>query len=234
MRKLALVASGAVAAMLLCAGAANAAAVFDVTVWIGTPNGVTSTETADAADQPTGPASATFTFTSTAANGGISWDNPNGQSDPNLVSSFIQNGTISGWSSPDGQYATEADFLDASLSSDGNTLASYFNIVGSYSGAGVSGTISHDDGASVYDYNGNAVYSSPGETTDIVGAFTLPDGSHNYTVDYVEANGAPSVLEFAATPGVPEPATWATMLVGLFGLGAVLRSRRQSVTTLAA
>ena len=36
-------------------------------------------------------------------------------------------------------------------------------------------------------------------------------------------------LKFFSDPSlpVPEPATWAMMLVGLFGLGAAMRSRRQ-------
>jgi hypothetical protein len=40
---------------------------------------------------------------------------------------------------------------------------------------------------------------------------------------YVEYSAAP------VGPGVPEPATWAMMLTGLFGLGAVLRRRRAAV-----
>ena len=38
----------------------------------------------------------------------------------------------------------------------------------------------------------------------------------------------------ALPAGVPEPATWATMLLGLFGVGAVMRSRRKVAGTAAA
>lgn len=41
-----------------------------------------------------------------------------------------------------------------------------------------------------------------------------------------EADDAPSAA-FTLGSATPEPATWATMLLGLFGVGAVLRSRRR-------
>jgi hypothetical protein len=37
-------------------------------------------------------------------------------------------------------------------------------------------------------------------------------------------------LDVTVTPGVPEPATWALMLMGFGGLGALLRRRRAGLT----
>ena len=214
-----IIASAALAAALFAAGGASASTVYTVDVWTGAPNGVTSSAIADAAHTPTGAASAEFTYT-----GDINWFAPgpqNTDSSGNLVGAFIPSANISGFTSPSGAYATLGDFLNASLSVAGDAYASFFKITGSYSGSSVGGTIKHDDGASVYDYLGNAVYSSPAETSEITGNFVLPDGDHTFTVDYVEGNGSPSVLTLA----VPEPATWAMMLLGFFGLGAMLRSR---------
>ena len=217
-----IIASAALAAALFAAGGASASTVYTVDVWTGAPNGVTSSAIADAAHTPTGAASAEFTYT-----GDINWFAPgpqNTDSSGNLVGAFIPSANISGFTSPSGAYATLGDFLNASLSVAGDAYASFFKITGSYSGSSVGGTIKHDDGASVYDYLGNAVYSHPGETSQITGNFTLPGGDHPFTVDYVEGNGSPSVLNLAVT-AVPEPATWAMMVLGFFGLGAMLRSR---------
>jgi hypothetical protein len=48
-------------------------------------------------------------------------------------------------------------------------------------------------------------------------------------VHWIDLGGNLGFVELSTT-GVPEPAAWALMLVGLFGLGAVLRSRRGSLS----
>ena len=122
---------------------------------------------------------------------------------------------------------SEADFLDTSLSQAGDAFASFFRITGSYvSATDFNGVISHDDGASIY-VDGNVIYSSAAETSEVSSPYTLVAGSHSFVVDYVEGNGSPSVLTFDAPGGVPEPATWAMMLAGFGGMGALLRSRRR-------
>ena len=150
----------------------------------------------------------------------------------NLFSEFLSSADISGYSGAVGETA----FLNTSMSDLGDDYATYFHIVGSYSGTNVTGTIMHDDGASVFDYTGaNASTPGPctaGETVQVNEAFALPDGSHTFSVDYVEGNGAPSVLELSVS-SVPEPATWALMMVGFGGLGAVLRSRRKQAAAIA-
>ena len=209
----------AFAASVLLSSAVQAA-TFDVTVWTGPNNGVDSTIFAGNVT-PTGLASAHFTWS-----GDIDWLVGGGQNQDasgNHVDDFLGNtSNVSNFSSPRGTYADLNTFLNASLSVAGDAYASYFKIVGF---GGGHGSITHDDGASVYDYLGNAVYSSPNETSAITGNFDLPTGAHPFTVYYVEGNGSPSVLNISGL-AVPEPATWAMMLMGFGGLGAVMRRRR--------
>ena len=90
-------------------------------------------------------------------------------------------------------------------------------------------TISHDDGASVYTGvpgSGTAVYLAPLQTSEDTASFMMPGGA--FYIDYIEANGAPSDLIFNVA--VPEPSTWAMMLLGFAGLGyAGFRRSRQPV-----
>jgi hypothetical protein len=61
-----------------------------------------------------------------------------------------------------------------------------------------------------------------------------PDGlstGGNFSIDDLTFDGGPGP---GPGPGVPEPASWAMMLVGFGGLGAVLRRRRASTVASAA
>jgi hypothetical protein len=158
---------------------------------------------------------ATFTYS-----GQIDWVNnaPNG--DHNLVSSFLNLSDVSNLTG----YASVAAFGAVSLSTLGDncpTCTSFFQITGTGNFSG--GTIQHDDGASLYlgTLPGplTTVFNSGGETSEIPTPFTVAPGTHQYVLDYVEGNGSPSDLIFTTTGGVPEPATWAMMLLGFAGLG---------------
>ena len=223
-----LLAGAAIAAALFAAGASQAQS-YDVTIWNGAPDGVSSTTYAGAT-APTGAAFAHYTYL-----GPIDWvnDTPNNGKDStqNLFSQFLNSADITGYTGAVG----EDTFLGTSMSDEGDDYASYFHIVGSYSGSNVTGTITHDDGASVFDYTGaNACTPActAGETSQITESFALPSGSHSFSVDYVEGNGSPSVLELDVS-SVPEPATWAVMLAGFGGLGVAMRSRRKQAAATA-
>jgi hypothetical protein len=87
--------------------------------------------------------------------------------------------------------------------------------------------------------------SENSNTCEPVGHFVSPSGWSALAIgtwDILESDGSLSDviitsnnidgsadLKFFSDPSlpVPEPATWAMMLVGLFGLGAAMRSRRQ-------
>jgi PEP-CTERM motif len=60
------------------------------------------------------------------------------------------------------------------------------------------------------------------------GSFTLPAGVNTIsgTFDGVVGFGD---ADFVVTTSVPEPATWALMLIGFGGLGGAIRSRRRAV-----
>lgn len=205
----------AVIAALLLQGTAQAA-VYNVSVWTGAPNGVDSSNLANLANVPTGAADATFTY-----NGPLSWFDIEPQNTTpagNLAKNFLNIASISGFASPSGAYADSAAFGNTSLSIAGDAYDSFFIITGTYySSADTLASITHDDGVSVY-VNGAPVFQFAAETAARTDQFTLPGGGlKQFALYYVSANGAPSVLDFA--PPVPEPATWAMMLIGFAGVG---------------
>jgi hypothetical protein len=74
-------------------------------------------------------------------------------------------------------------------------------------------------------YTFSYTFASTGASTQIT--FTGQDNQDTsdeyFGLDNIQVTGVPS-----PTSGVPEPATWAMMLTGLFGLGWILRARRKS------
>ena len=216
------------------AGVSAARAAVSVEVWGGSDgtNNYTSninnhTDDDASGPPPTGTDTAKFTWSAP-----IDWTdntgNNGGNAAENTFAEFLltNGGTladISGFSS--GVGLTEANFLTLSMSTAGSSDYSYFWITGT-SGAGTA-SISHDDGASVYQF-GPAIYSSPAETSDITQSFAIGAGA--YQVAYIEANGSPSDLTLV-TPGVPEVSTWAMMLAGFAGVGFVgfARTRRTHI-----
>jgi hypothetical protein len=217
-----LVSSVAVAAAVLAAGAANAGV--HVQVWF--VDGYGSQLQADESTYGTlGPASATFDYS-----GPIDWIYNAPQGSPNLMGQFLDGSDISNLTSSD----SLAQLLAENLSQPGVARQTFFRVAGTYSSAApAAGSITHDDGASVY-FNGSstATVSSAGWTSAATNTFVTPAAAPgSYLIDYVEGNGSPSDLIF--TTGVPEPATWTMMALGIGGLGAMARRRRAVSAALA-
>jgi len=72
---------------------------------------------------------------------------------------------------------------------------------------------------------------------DLNFTLTVPQNYHGgrdsdvYAADFIVTNVDVSGVPCAS--GAPEPATWAMMLTGFFGMGAVLRGRKKLVATIA-
>jgi len=107
-------------------------------------------------------------------------------------------------------------------------------------GAGVNNfTIAHDVELSlILPVFGNVV-SAPGPTSPVVTAFSVANGGAGgtfaYTLNYNECCGPPAVLQWQYANGnpisaVPEPSTWAMMLLGFAGLGFAFRQSRRKVS----
>jgi hypothetical protein len=166
-----------------------------------------------------------------------------------LTNGSFETGDFSGWAQfGDTSYTgVSAGCYDAGCPSDGADLA-YFGQV--YDVGGISQTLA--TGAGLYNIsfdlsnNSGAFFSA-----DFGGANLLlnppGEGVTHYSFTNVAASG-PTTLSFSTldvpayytldnisvTAGVPEPASWALMIGGFFGLGATLRTARRRTAAAAA
>jgi hypothetical protein len=116
---------------------------------------------------------------------------------------------------------------------------SLFNFTGTVSVTnGETFTAGHDDGLTLV-IGGTTVISAPFGTSFVLttSTYTGPTGNEPFQLVYGECCGPPGELELnlPLTSNVPEPATWAMMLLGVGMAGAGLRmSRRKDALTLTA
>ena len=117
-----------------------------------------------------------------------------------------------------------------------NTHFQFTGTVGLLSGNNTFDVI-HDDGLILNIAGFGLVVNQPGPTSAVDTPFTVfnPGAAGNFAfqLDYNETFGPPAVLVWkinnvVVTGGVPEPMTWALMLTGFFGIGAMLRRRKTS------
>jgi PEP-CTERM motif len=133
------------------------------------------------------------------------------------------------------------------VGANGNTLATFLSKVistGSYgfeftgqttsimeltftTGSALSGTIDHDDGISLYSHGNTTTdllpLSAAAPTAAELTNFSIGPGT--YDLYYVEANGAPAILDMEVVAAAPEPASLAMLGVGILGLGFVRRRK---------
>jgi hypothetical protein len=96
--------------------------------------------------------------------------------------------------------------------------------------------VSHDDGLQLNVDGIGMVVNQPGPTSPVDTPFNVNNpgsaGLFNFELSYGECCGPPARLVFAINGSpvgsVPEPATWAMMLLGFGGIGFAMRHRRRT------
>jgi hypothetical protein len=212
----------ALAMLVSTAAFADTAPAVSATVWVW--NGSLPSQNADLSmltalnNSNTNPNWAFF------YNGPIDFANNNPQGGSNTFGDFFGSNSagISGMGS-----IVLNNFLNTTMSSPGPNLQSFMLFAFQLTApAGATGTLQHDDGASLYICDNfscsTQLVNSPGWTSLTTDTFTLAEGTHTYGLFYVEGNGSPSDLKMTA---VPEPASLLLLGSGALTLAGLLRKK---------
>lgn len=232
---------GAVALGLACtlAGTAHAdlSGTFAFSVTTGNTDGNGFSAVQGASPFTGGTATATFTYTGTLNFDNTAAQNSNNTGDLNstwfgtATNAGTPNYGISGYSgsgtvaNPSGaNFTTLAHYLASSGSASDYQYGSLYTINLGTLAAGTILTITHDDGASVYQGSTQIGTTTTGPTTEVTDTVDITNTADTILY-YSRQNGSPSILEVSAS-SVPEPTTLALLGSGLIGLGIVRRRRR--------
>lgn len=100
--------------------------------------------------------------------------------------------------------------------------------------------VAHDDGVVLNITGFGMVVNQPGPTAESFTPFTVTNpgaaGNFAFNLQYVECCGPPATLQWTINDvvvGVPEPATWTMMILGLGAIGATLRRRERAADSVA-
>jgi hypothetical protein len=178
-----------------------------------------------------GAITATFTYNgplslndTAAQNGGSSGDlNSNFFVKANIAN-YSGMGSLSGPANAD--FSTLDTFLASSGSASGYKYGSFFTIDLGVLAAGTNLTITHDDGASVYQNGMREGITTDGPTVQVTEMVKLTS-TYDTILYYARENGTPSILDVS----VPEPVSMSVLGSGLIGLGLARRRRQAPVTT---
>lgn len=209
---------------LMSAGNANAYVITDSTA---NQNGVGFD--ADAAHTGFNAAeaiTATFNY-----NGPLIFNNTapqNSNSTGDLNSNFFNAADISAYTGAgslgapaEANFSTLSSFLASSGSASNFRYGSYITIDLGVLAAGTDLTVTHDDGASVFQ-NGNQVGNTTSGPTTAVTEMVQLTSTADTVLYYARENGTPSVLDVS----IPEPASMA--ILGAGAVGALLARRRRA------
>jgi hypothetical protein len=177
-------------------------------------------------------ATSTYEFTYSGGLDNIQWSNAGNVGQVNTGGTFLgPSGLASIVSFSQG---TLTGFENQNLSVAGDSQTAFFKITGLLSGVIVSpSSINHDDGVTLT-IGPDTQVNSPTETSVITNSLLSLPASYSgapFELDYVEGNGFPAVLQVNLsgsnlTTDVPEPSTWAMMILGFFGVGFIAYRRK--------